>query len=57
MTSCRGRRGRETWLRLKELGCDSAQGFWMSRALQAEEFAAWLEQWQAPRAVALRVLR
>ena len=47
----------QTWLRLKELGCDSAQGFWMSRALPAEEFAAWLEQWQEPRAVPLRVLR
>ena len=47
----------QTWVRLKEQGCDSAQGFWMSRALPAEEFAAWLERWQSPRAVSLRVLR
>jgi EAL domain-containing protein (putative c-di-GMP-specific phosphodiesterase class I) len=47
----------QTWLRLKELGCDSAQGFWMSAALPAEEFATWLDEWQAPHAVPLRVLR
>jgi diguanylate cyclase (GGDEF)-like protein len=47
----------QTWQRLKELGCDSAQGYWMSPALPPEEFAGWLERWQAPRAVQLRVLR
>jgi hypothetical protein len=29
----------------------------MSSALPPEEFAGWLERWQAPRAVPLRVLR
>jgi EAL domain-containing protein (putative c-di-GMP-specific phosphodiesterase class I) len=47
----------QTWLRLKELGCDSAQGFWMSPALPAEEFSTWLGEWQAPRPVVLRVLK
>ena len=47
----------ETWRRLQQLGCNSAQGYWMSPALPAEEFEAWLEQWQAPRAAPLRILR
>jgi diguanylate cyclase (GGDEF)-like protein len=46
-----------TWRRLQQLGCDSAQGYWMSPALPAEEFAVWLDQWHEPRSVALRVLR
>ena len=46
-----------TWRRLQQLGCDSAQGYWMSPALPAEEFESWLEQWQAPRAAPLRILR
>jgi diguanylate cyclase (GGDEF)-like protein len=47
----------QTWDRLRELGCDSAQGYWMSKALPAEEFATWLDEWKAPHAVSLRVLR
>ncbi len=32
----------ESWARLKELGCDAAQGYYMSRPLSAEKFADWL---------------
>jgi EAL domain-containing protein (putative c-di-GMP-specific phosphodiesterase class I) len=45
-----------TWRRLRELGCDSAQGYWMSPALPAEAFSEWLEQWTAPVVPALRAL-
>ncbi len=31
-----------SWTRLKELGCDAAQGYYMSRPLSAEKFADWL---------------
>ena len=38
---------RAAWDRLKELGCDSAQGYYMSRPLPAAEFLDWLQnsQW------------
>ena len=32
----------ESWARLKELGCDAAQGYYMSRPLSAEKFSDWL---------------
>ena len=47
----------ETWTRLAELGCDSAQGFWMSRPLPVEDFPAWLDAWRAPALGRLRALR
>ena len=31
-----------TWRRLSELGCDLAQGYWMSRPLSAEDLMQWL---------------
>jgi EAL domain-containing protein (putative c-di-GMP-specific phosphodiesterase class I) len=31
-----------TWRRLGEMGCDLAQGYWMSKPLPAEDFLAWL---------------
>ncbi|MHB1083428.1 MAG: putative bifunctional diguanylate cyclase/phosphodiesterase [Thiobacillus sp.] len=34
----------ESWDRLKELGCDSAQGYFMSRPLPADQFSEWLVQ-------------
>lgn len=39
------------WNRLKGLGCDSAQGYYMSKPLASREFLDWLEQspWGLPR--------
>jgi diguanylate cyclase (GGDEF)-like protein len=31
-----------TWLKLRELGCDLAQGYWISRPVPAAELMAWL---------------
>jgi diguanylate cyclase (GGDEF)-like protein/PAS domain S-box-containing protein len=31
-----------TWLRLSEMGCDLAQGFWICRPLPAPQFMRWL---------------
>jgi len=32
----------ETWLRLRELGCDLAQGYWISRPVNAPDLMQWL---------------
>jgi diguanylate cyclase (GGDEF)-like protein len=45
-----------TWDRLKAMGCDSAQGFWMSQGLAEDDFAAWLLDWRPPGVVPLRAL-
>jgi EAL domain-containing protein (putative c-di-GMP-specific phosphodiesterase class I) len=39
-----------TWDHLENLGCDSAQGFYMSRPLTAEAFMHWLDNspWGKP---------
>jgi diguanylate cyclase (GGDEF)-like protein len=39
----------EAWEMLNELGCDMAQGYYISQALAAAEFAAWLKDspWRA----------
>ena len=34
------------WALLQNLGCDSAQGFWISRPLPADEMPAFLQQWR-----------
>ncbi len=36
-----GVENRETWNRLAALGCDSAQGYYMSRPIPADELARW----------------
>jgi EAL domain-containing protein (putative c-di-GMP-specific phosphodiesterase class I) len=36
---------RATMLRLRELGCDSIQGYYVSKPLPAEEFESWLRAW------------
>jgi len=33
----------ESWAILKRLGCDMAQGYYMSRPLPADQFRAWLD--------------
>jgi EAL domain-containing protein (putative c-di-GMP-specific phosphodiesterase class I) len=40
--------------RLRELGCDVAQGFLMSRAIPGEELTVWLDEFTARSASALR---
>ena len=37
----------EDWQLLHELNCDQAQGFFISKALPAEQFADWEQQWLA----------
>jgi EAL domain-containing protein (putative c-di-GMP-specific phosphodiesterase class I) len=34
-----------TLVRLAELGCDIAQGYWMSRPIPAADIAPWIENW------------
>ena len=36
---------RATMLRLRELGCDSIQGYYFSKPLPAQEFESWLRAW------------
>ena len=35
------------WDKLKELQCDEAQGYYMSKPLPAQEFSAWCKAWNA----------
>ena len=37
-----------TWRNLQRLGCDSAQGYWMSPPMPGEKFLPWLDTWRAP---------
>lgn len=39
-----------TWQRLRALGCGHGQGFRFSRALPADELAAWRREWMTPTA-------
>jgi EAL domain-containing protein (putative c-di-GMP-specific phosphodiesterase class I) len=42
-----GVESREVWARLHELGCDSAQGYYLSRATPADEVGRWIERREA----------
>ena len=42
----------KSWLRLKALGCDSAQGYWLSRPLPADQVEALVARLDAGRALA-----
>jgi diguanylate cyclase (GGDEF)-like protein len=46
----------QTWQRLQRLGCDAAQGYWMSRPLAADDFTGWLSTWRPPVVTSLRVM-
>jgi diguanylate cyclase (GGDEF)-like protein len=48
---------RATWDRLLELGCDLAQGFYLSAALPAEQCGDWLRSRQSPSLAPVRMLR
>ncbi len=36
------------WYLLKQMGCDQAQGYYMSKPMPGDRFIEWLEQWKAP---------
>jgi diguanylate cyclase (GGDEF)-like protein len=38
----------ETFQALRELGCDTAQGFWLARPLPFDELISLVEQWRLP---------
>ncbi len=40
--------------KLQELGCDTAQGFWLARPMPGDELTRLLATWQAPAPVLLR---
>ena len=46
----------DTWRQLQRLGCDSAQGYWMSPPMAADNFTAWLAAWQPRSLAAVRAL-
>jgi EAL domain-containing protein (putative c-di-GMP-specific phosphodiesterase class I) len=48
---------RATWNRLAELGCDIAQGYFLSPALPGPECRAWLRARQPPSLAPVRMLR
>jgi len=41
-----------TWMLLDALGCDQAQGYYIGRPMPHVEFAAWLDRWRVPDALA-----
>jgi predicted signal transduction protein with EAL and GGDEF domain len=43
-----GVESREIWSRLIVLGCDAAQGNYVSGPLESEKVAAWINEWQSP---------
>ena len=45
-----------TWRRLQELGCDTAQGYWIGRPLDAPAFERWLADWRPAEVRALRAV-
>jgi EAL domain-containing protein (putative c-di-GMP-specific phosphodiesterase class I) len=45
-----------TWRRLQQLGCDVAQGYWISRPVPGEQLQAWLEEWTPAGVATLRAV-
>ncbi len=39
----------QTWNLLAQMGCDSGQGYFMSRPIPANEFSAWSRRWASNR--------
>jgi diguanylate cyclase (GGDEF)-like protein len=46
-----------SWTTLQDLGCDTAQGYWMSRPMPAQDFLPWLENWRPTTSAALQSVR
>jgi diguanylate cyclase (GGDEF)-like protein len=46
-----------SWLTLQSLGCDSAQGFWMSPPMPVDDFLPWLDAWRPSSVAALHAVR
>ena len=46
-----------SWVTLRNLGCDSAQGYWMSRPMPTQDFLPWLDAWRPSAVAALRAVR
>jgi diguanylate cyclase (GGDEF)-like protein len=45
------------WRTLQALGCDLAQGYWMSRPLPMPDLLGWLESWRPTAVASLRAVR
>jgi diguanylate cyclase (GGDEF)-like protein len=45
-----------TWERLRRLGCDLAQGYWISRPMPAAAVRPWLASWRERRVTRLRAV-
>ena len=43
-----------TFRKLQELGCDTAQGYWLARPMPGDDLSALLETWQSPAGPLLR---
>ena len=39
----------QTWNLLAQMGCDSGQGYFMSRPIPANEFSTWSKRWASMR--------
>lgn len=48
---------RETWDLLAELGCDSAQGYFIAKPMPAAELPQWFEDWACPEKKVLRAIQ
>lgn len=46
-TVAEGVEARDDWMALRNLGCRSAQGYWISRPLPAADMPAWIAAWDA----------
>ncbi len=46
---------REAWDLVEDMGCDIAQGFFISRPLPADELTEWLYRWDVPTTVGSRL--
>jgi diguanylate cyclase (GGDEF)-like protein len=45
------------WRTLQELGCDTAQGYWMARPMPVPELLGWLDGWRPTSVAHLRAVR